>query len=108
MVEAWRLREFGFSRQDFLPGFRQLESYQTSADEGGEGQEDGDDLSDADEGCKYEAGKDGSKLTDPIQDPERCPSAEAQRQRDYGTEGGTGYDLTVKAFLGESELLSDT
>lgn len=66
MVEAWRLQEFGFSREDFLPGFGQLESYQTSANEGGEGQEDGDDLSDADEGCKDEAGNDGRKLTNPI------------------------------------------
>lgn len=75
MVGAWRLQEFGFSGEGFLPGFGQLESYQTSADKGGEGQEDGDDLGDADEGCEDEAGDDGRKLADPIQDAERCPSA---------------------------------
>lgn len=80
VVEAWRLQEFGFSREDFLPGLGQLESHQASADEGDEGQEDGDDLGDADEGCKDEAGDDGRKLANPIQDTERCPSAESKRQ----------------------------
>lgn len=71
-----RLKEFGFSRENFLAGLRQFESQQTSADEGGEGQEDGDDLGDTDEGCKDKAGNDGRKLTDPIQDTESSPSAE--------------------------------
>lgn len=73
------LQEFGCSGEDFLPGFGQLESYQTSADEGDEGQEDGDNLSDADECCKNGAGEYGSKLADPIQDAKRCPSAEQSR-----------------------------
>lgn len=79
MFGAWRLQEFAFSRQDFLPGFGQLESHQTSADEGDEGQQDGDNLSDANEGCKDEAGDDGCKLTDPIEDTERCPSVERDK-----------------------------
>lgn len=78
MFGAWTLQEFGFSREDFLPGFGQLESQKTSADEGGEGQEDGDDLSDANEGSKDEAGNDSCKLTDSIQDTKRCPSAEPE------------------------------
>lgn len=81
MDGAWRLQEFGFSREDFLPSFRQLQSHQTSADQGGEGQEDGDDLSDADEGCEDEAGDDGGELADPVQDAESRPSVRKQRGR---------------------------
>ena len=81
MFGAWRLQEFGFSRQDFLPGFGQLESHQTAADEGGEGQEDGDDLGHADEGCKDEAGNNGCKLTDSIQDTERCPPVKSEERK---------------------------
>lgn len=71
-------RTFGSSGEDFLPSFRQLQGHQTSADEGGEGQEDGDDLCDADEGRKRKAGKDGRKFTDPVQDAERRTSAESK------------------------------
>lgn len=81
VLGACGLQEFGFSREDFLPGFRQLQRYQTSADESGEGQEDGDDLSDANKGCKDEAGDDGRKLADAIQDAKRCPSAGWKRGR---------------------------
>lgn len=66
-----RRLQFGFSGQDFLPGFRQLEGHQAPADEGGEGQQDGDDLSDANEGCEDEAGYNGCKLTDPVENAER-------------------------------------
>lgn len=74
-------RSLAFSWEYLLPGLRQLESQQTSADQGGEGQEDGDDLCDADEGCKDEAGDDGSELADAVQDAERRPSAESKTQR---------------------------
>lgn len=66
---------FFYSGKDFLPGFRQFKCQQTSADQGREGQEDGDDLSDANEGREDEAGDDGSKFTDPVQDTECCSSA---------------------------------
>lgn len=69
------------SREDFLTGLRQLQRHQASADEGGEGQEDGDDLCDADEGRKDEAGHDGCKLTDPVQDAERRGSAEPKHNK---------------------------
>lgn len=82
MFGAWRLREFGFSRQDLLPRFGQLESHEASADQGGEGQEDGDYLGDADEGCEDEAGNDGGKLTDSIQDAECCPPAKWEEDKD--------------------------
>lgn len=66
---------FFYSGKDFLPGFGQLKRQQTSADKGREGQEDGDDLSDADEGREDEAADDGRKFTDPVQDTECCSSA---------------------------------
>lgn len=77
-------KKFGFSGEDFLPSFRQLQSHQASTDEGGEGQEDGDDLGDADEGGKDEAGDDGRKFTDSVQDAERRPPVEAERRGEGG------------------------
>lgn len=73
-------KKFGFSGEDFLPSFRQLQSHQASTDEGGEGQEDWDDLSDADEDGKDEAGEDGCKFTDSIQDAKRRPPVEKVRR----------------------------
>lgn len=66
---------FGFSGEDFLPRFGQLERHQATADEGGKGQEDGDDLGDADEGGEDEAGDDGGELADAVEDAKRRASA---------------------------------
>lgn len=70
---------FGFSGEDFLPRFGQLECHQAAADEGGEGQEDGDDLGDADEGGEDEAGDDGGKLANAVEDAKRRPTAKLGR-----------------------------
>lgn len=71
---------FGFSGEDFLSRFGQLKCHQAAADQGGEGQEDGDDLGDADEGGEDEAGDDGGELTDAVEDAKRCPSARLGRE----------------------------
>lgn len=76
MGVAWR--QFGFSGEDFLPRFGQLERHQASADQRGKGQEDGDDLGDANKGGEDEAGDDGGKLADAIEDAERRASAKFQ------------------------------
>lgn len=85
-------RGFGFSGEDFLPGFGQLQSHQASADEGREGQEDGDDLGDADEGCKDEAGDDGGELANGVQDAERRPPAGSQKDEE-------GLDAVFHAYF---------
>lgn len=85
MAVAWR--QFGFSGEDFLPRFGQLERHQASADQGGKGQEDGDDLGDADEGGEDEAGDDGGKLADAVEDAERRASAKVRREEESSAQG---------------------
>lgn len=80
MAVAWR--QFGFSGEDFLPRFGQLERHQASADQCGKGQEDGDDLGDADEGGEDEAGDDGGKLANAVEDAERRASAKFRREEE--------------------------